>query len=271
MEWVSDYYTSMSRTFDFGRAVTDEHRQQAERIALLAGNQCRRVLELGCGTGALACALSDLGYSVVAVDLNAAAIEQARRLTSERRMPPTLVEADFYAVELGERFDLVYYWDGFGVGSDADQRRLLDRIGAEWLAPQGRALIDVFCPWSWIARSGKTYVYTALDGARWERTYGFDALSSRMLDAWTCLDRPDEPHRTQTLRCYAPQDFALLVEPTALQLEGIHAFDGRRLDGGGNAEAHLRSANGYLASLRKKPASPFSRHRLSSSHGTRST
>ncbi len=251
MDWVKGYYTGMSRTFDFGRTVTDEHRQQAQRIAELAGEDCRRMLELGCGTGALACALSDLGYSVVAVDLNPAAIEQARQLASERRSPPAIVEADFYAVELEGRFDLVYYWDGFGVGSDADQRRLLDRVGAEWLAPEGRAVIDVFCPWAWIARSGKAYEYTALDGARWQRTYGFDALASRMFDDWICLDRPGEPCRSQTLRCYAPQDFALLVEPTALDLDAIHAFDGRRLDGEG-AEAHLRSANGYLANLRRR-------------------
>jgi len=44
-----------------------------------------------------------------------------------------------YDVDIGGPFDAVCYWDGFGIGDDQDQRRLLRRI-AGWLAPDGRAL-----------------------------------------------------------------------------------------------------------------------------------
>lgn len=99
MDWVKDYYTRQSRTF--GQAsVTDAHRESAERIARLAGPACRRILELGCGNGGMACALADLGYMVVAVDVNPADIELARRLASERSAPPAIIEADFYEVDL---------------------------------------------------------------------------------------------------------------------------------------------------------------------------
>ena len=48
-----------------------------------------------------------------------------------------MVRADFYTVALDGRFDVVCCWEVFGLGDDADQRRLLRRIEAEWLAPGG--------------------------------------------------------------------------------------------------------------------------------------
>jgi len=60
-----------------------------------------------------------------------------------------LVHADFLEVDLAGGFDAVAYWNGFGVGTDADQRRLLQRISSEWLRANGVALIEVANPIRW--------------------------------------------------------------------------------------------------------------------------
>lgn len=66
---------------------------------------------------------------MVAVEFSPIYADYAREhLKTKRSGTLESVEADFYTVELAGRFDVVCYWDGFGVGSDADQRRLLRRI-----------------------------------------------------------------------------------------------------------------------------------------------
>ena len=56
------------------------------------------------------------------------AVASARRVAGEvTHGEMSVVQGDFYEVELDGTFDVVCYFDGFGIGSDADQRRLLRR------------------------------------------------------------------------------------------------------------------------------------------------
>ncbi len=173
------------------------------------------VLELGAGGGQNAAALADLGYSVTAIELVPAVAENALELAAQpRKGHLRVIVGDFYDVELSDRFDIVCYWDGFGVGSDDDQRRLLVRI-ADWLAPRGFALIEVYTPWYWAGMAGRE---TEFGGVC--RRYGFDAEGSRMLDTWWPVGR-DEEAVTQSLRCYSPADLRRLLEGTGLALESV--------------------------------------------------
>ena len=54
---------------------------------------------------------------------------------------------DFYTAKLQEKFDAVCYWNGFGIGTDADQRQLLKRISDEWLNPHGKAGLIIINGW----------------------------------------------------------------------------------------------------------------------------
>jgi SAM-dependent methyltransferase len=68
-----------------------------------------RALELGCGSGAVAVYLAQLGFQVTALDLAPTAIERARRLAAENG-----VHVDFVCADLtqwpddGTSFDFVY-------------------------------------------------------------------------------------------------------------------------------------------------------------------
>ncbi|MEM7247385.1 MAG: class I SAM-dependent methyltransferase [Acidobacteriota bacterium] len=255
---MKGYYTAQAR--EFGRAVvTERHRRQAATIVELTGIEKGRVLELGAGSGGLAMALAELGHETWAIDFNPTDAALARELAASRPdLPVTMVEADFCEVELEGRFDLVFYWDGFGVGCDEDQRRLLRRCASDWLEPNGRVLLDVFSPWNWQRREGEVTDITGVDGTTWQRRLEYSVLRGRFTDHWTSSQRPGV-ERSQTIRCYTLQELELLCVETGLSVERFFTMSARPFlvsevgDGedGAALETELRKSNGYWALLQR--------------------
>ncbi len=220
-------------------------RARARWVRTVIGPPPQRVLELGAGGGQDAVALAALGYEVWAVEQVPGLAQHIRDLARLHGQPRVRVlQADFYRVALPTAaFDAVGYWDGFGIGTDADQRRLLRRIRA-WLRPHGVALIEVYTPWH-AARSaghggrvGRAY-----------RQYAFDGEHNRWLDRWWLPETGEQV--TQSLRCYAPADLRLLLEGTGLTLVQIHP--GGRMDEAWTRflpHAALEEAMSYVAVLR---------------------
>src|SRR5690625_6976659 len=68
--------------------------------------------------------------------------------------------------------------DGFGIGTDNDQIKLLKRIH-HWLKPNGTALIDIYTPWYWSKTAGQVMTFN-----NFTRKYDFDFHHNRMLDTW---------------------------------------------------------------------------------------
>ena len=56
----------------------------------------------------------------------------------------------------------------------------------------------------------------------------FDPLYSRWIDEWEPVDAPEKA-LAQTIRCYTPVDFLLLLEGTRLTLKHLEV-DGQALD-----------------------------------------
>jgi SAM-dependent methyltransferase len=186
------------------------------------------VLELGSGYGATAVAAAQEGYTVTAVEVSDRADFTSGLARGPAAGSVTVHKADFYQVRLDEQFDAVCYWNGFGVGSDADQRRLLRRIGFEWLRPGGTALVDVFNPLVWAGWDGdeEHRVPNAAAGYHHElrERIRFDPVTCTAIDTWWETDDPDHPI-SQHLRCYTPADLALLLEGTGLSQTGIVVGD----------------------------------------------
>jgi SAM-dependent methyltransferase len=245
MEWVTAFYARQYELLgdDASWDIQPVHRERAALVQEIVAPPAR-VLELGAGGGQVAAAMADLGYDVVANELLPQVSARAELLAEVPRSGTmTVLQGDFFEIEPGGTFDVVSYWDGFGIGSDADQRALLRRVSG-WLAVGGRALIEIYTPWYWANAAGRTM---AMGGSG--RRYEFDGRGSRMLDTWWSESEPERVV-TQSLRCYAPADLDLLLEGTALRL--VNVASGGSYDpetGDFDADAPLERAMCYLATV----------------------
>ena len=238
--WCADFFDVASTwwsTPDIGPVDDD-------RIRLLrsVAPAPRKVLELGCGTGTTAVAASAAGYSVTGIDVSHVRIAKAGCRTAElagavdgsAELPPVFLQADFYTAELGETYDVVTYWNGFGVGTDHDQRFLLHRVASEWLDPGGVLIMDVYAPWRWASINGRHYEYRDLVCEN-----RFDPVASRFEEQWWRRDEP-EAVITQYGRCYSPADFLALIAGLGLEVSEFRV--GEKVFGPDAADPEITSA-----------------------------
>lgn len=249
MDCVATFYArqdELSGAYTGANHPQQQDRERAELVTAHLGSPSGAILEIGAGGGLSALATAQRGHDVIAIELVAHAAAHARRLIPGGA-PGTLriIEGSFYSIELPEQFDVVCYWDGFGVGTDEDQHMLLRRIAA-WLKPSGVALIDINTPWYWAQAAGQRITTSAF-----VREYGFDANGCRLLDHWWSPANEDQ-RVTQSLRCYSPQDLRLLLNGTGLRLE--QSVPGGAVDYEANSyipRVSLERAMQYCAHLRR--------------------
>jgi SAM-dependent methyltransferase len=259
--WIADFYDQAAEWWGPDPQAPGVHEARRQAIERLSGPGPLRALELGAGSGHSAAALADAGHAVVAVELSPARAALARQLARAPRLGTlAVVEGDFYTAEVAGPFDVVACWETFGLGSDADQRRLLRRIATEWLAPGGRALVDVYNPARPARDAGTEERLAPLPGVpgsveMFERCH-FDARHCRWIDEWVPVAAPGEA-LAQSIRCYSPADLALLLEGTGLALlhleveeEVLPADDAAAI----TLSPALLQAWSYLAVLGPSPA-----------------
>jgi Methyltransferase domain len=247
--WVNDFYAQAA--IWWGPFTNEEtHDFRAQSVARLCGSGKKRILDLGCGSGRTAAKLADMGHDVIGVELNLRDVDYANELLSaSRRGTLTFQQGDYYTVEFAGHFDIVTWWQGFGLGSDADQRRMLRRIAREWLKPNGCALVDVYNPSCPARHAGTEEQLPPLPGVPGsvemiERCH-YDAVNARWIDEWQPTEAPENA-LAQAIRCYSPADLLLLLEGTVLKLEHIEV-EGQALHlGGGSVELSTRMRDAWL-------------------------
>lgn len=243
MFWVEHFYSKTGEWWGAAESRIDaEDRWRAAMVAEFV-QPGAPVLELGCGYGSTATAMAEVGLDVTAIDISAR-VEAAMEARLGRY--PTFVRGDFYEAHFGSRFEVVCYWDGFGVGTDDDQRRLLQRVADEWLEADGVCLVEVFNPSWWAAQNGfeETKHARPEDGYHFSLGHRrtFDASTKRAEDIWWELG--GEEQFTQSLRCYSPTDLSSLVRGI-LQVSNIRAV------GSGASAPTASESPSYLAILRR--------------------
>jgi 2-polyprenyl-3-methyl-5-hydroxy-6-metoxy-1,4-benzoquinol methylase len=85
--------------------VANPWAQDTEFYLSLAGLRPCRVLDLGCGTGTLCCALAERGHQVTGVDPAAAMLAVARRKPHAEKVE--WIESSAQSYETHRRFDLI--------------------------------------------------------------------------------------------------------------------------------------------------------------------
>lgn len=250
MNWVKDFN---DRQFSWSKEQTNANLallndylvDKMERF--IDDSAPKKLLELGGGGGQFAVAASPKGYEVTVIELAPAAVEHIYQLAKKHNVSDNLqvIRGDFYQVELDEQFDIICYWDGFGIGSDSDQQILLERV-FHWLKPNGTAFIDIYTPWYWANAAGREMQIGSID-----RKYDFDANECRMIDTWWLNNDKDEKI-TQSLRCYSPADLRLLLKNIGLHV--VHCEHGGAMDyekSQYHEQVGLDEAMTFLAQLQK--------------------
>lgn len=248
MKWVKEFYTEQFvwlKDFDYDMEEIVEI--QINRFERFITPSTKKILELGGGNGQFAVSAALNGYEVTMIELVPECVGYANELARKYNVESKLrvIQGDFYQADFDEQFDVVCYWDGFGVGSDSDQQVLLNRI-SKWLKPRGTALIDIYTPWYWSKTAGQEMKFGKI-----LRKYDFDADGNRMLDTWW-LNNNDDHKITQSLRCYSPADLRLLLKDIDLSL--VHCEPGGAMDYETlvySEQVPLEEAMVYLAKLHR--------------------
>ena len=143
MDRIHGFYSRQHVTLarEGAEAIAEYCTEKMSVINRLIPNPGTTLLELGAGNEINAIACANLGFSVTALELIpdcCERIEDHVNTYGTSRGSIRVVQGDFYKIGLTEQFDLVTYWDGFEIGSDDDQIRLLKRI-SNWMRPNSRA------------------------------------------------------------------------------------------------------------------------------------
>ena len=228
IDWIQSFYNS---AVEWWGDSWYQGENLAARLNLIKkygkGND---ILELAAGTGETAAYLCENGYSVTAVDICKANIELMEKM-SKKYAQLTVVEGDMLKVKLDRKFSTVCMFESFGLGSDKEQRQLLKKIADEWLTDEGRLIMDVYHPFMPVRDAGSKIELDKLDQVSTsvdmtDYTY-FDSVKCRWVDFWEPKDKKENA-KAQSIRCYTPADFLLLIENTGMSIEKIE-FRGREI------------------------------------------
>lgn len=263
VEWVEEFYSVTDSWWGDAESVIDDTDRARSRFVGVVAPNSSDVLELRCGYGATAVAIGQTGRSVIAVDISDR-IERAHQF-AEQAESVRFVRGDFYTFDAGRRFDVVCYWDGFGIGCDRDQLSLLKRVADEWLRPDGVAVVEVFHPAGWITDDGLDEIREPSPDGRYAKRLGhrrhFDHESSTAVDSWWEIGSTTVV--SQSLRCYRPDEFACLARDAGLSVVAlVDPAAWTEL-----AEVSARDSWSYVAVLqrvvdsRATPHAPRQRHR----------
>ena len=186
----------------------------------LAGDVPIRVLDVGCGTGLLACELAARGHRVTGADPAAAMLDVARRRPGGGLV--RWAEADAAGLPAGSRFDLVvmtgHVFQIFT--SDSDVRSALGAVRS-CLAPGGRVAFETRNPavreWAeWNPRDTRERVDAA--GATAEVCYDIRSVDGELVTYETCFRFADDDTVTvpETIRFIGQDQLAAFLAEAGL-------------------------------------------------------
>ena len=219
--WTNEFYKMQ---FEFiGDYPESAYEESAQEILEQIGKSVKSLLELGAGNGSLARALSTEIDNVTTVEL----VEEM--VIKTRALNPSNIDAihgSFYDVYLPKKFEAIIYIDGFGVGTDADQLKLLKNIH-HWMTDDGFALIDIYQPEHWKKADGFEMYPNPEKMPNIIRKYSYDFEENIMMDTWW-HEKDEDLKRTQYLKCYTPEEIHRLCQAAGLNIVGY--FPGGAMD-----------------------------------------
>ena len=123
MDWIKKFYSTTGTWWGPAEVkVTERDHERLNILKRIHGSQPETVLELGSSYGNAASVMAEAGIHVTAIEISDRA--DFAKQYSNKKYPGSLkiLKEDFYKVQLPIKFDAICYWNGFGIGSDEDQR-----------------------------------------------------------------------------------------------------------------------------------------------------
>jgi len=111
-ESVGVGYSSFEERFEHDYEIS-EVRVKNMREVSTSEPGTTRVLDVGCGNCALTRRLTDFGYRVEGVDLDAFSLKMSSHLPVWRNNPPNVHNVDFIDLKSPHRFDVIMFTDSF--------------------------------------------------------------------------------------------------------------------------------------------------------------
>jgi SAM-dependent methyltransferase len=208
--------------FEFFHAGIDEARtvRETEFVCNCAPRPAfEKILDVCCGMGRHARALSQRGYAVTGIDRDRGAIARARGLGGG----PHYVVADIRNYQPAPAaFDAVIVMgQSFGHFDGATNRDILFRL-AGCIRERARVILDLWNPEFFIAHQGERELKTSKGIAREIKRVDGDRL-------FVQLDYPDDAHEKFEWQLFSPEQMARMAEAVGLSLWVVcSGFDATR-------------------------------------------
>ena len=197
--------------FDFFHVGIDEARtnREVEFVCACAPSpEFQTILDVCCGMGRHARALSARGYSITGIDRDDRAITAARALNDG----PNYIQGDIRDYPLNpNKFDAVIIMgQSFGHFDEATNRAILSRFATS-VRPGGRLILDVWNPEFFAAQQGERELKTAQGNVREMKRVEGDRL-------FVELDYPDGTRENFEWQLFNAQQMKRLGKLAGLQL-----------------------------------------------------
>jgi SAM-dependent methyltransferase len=168
----------------------------------------RKVVDVCCGMGRHARALSNRGYSVIGIDRDADAVAKARELDSG----PSFVHADIrdYRPALGAFDVAIVMSQSFGYFDATTNRDVLSRLALS-VREGGRVILDLWNQEFFAAHQGERELETASGMVRESKRLDGDRLCVQ-------LDYPDRAHEEFEWQLFTPAQMTSLAQSVGLGL-----------------------------------------------------
>lgn len=210
-EWWRDFFSGL--VVDFWRAAMTPEATRAEadflekRLGLVPG---ARVLDVPCGDGRLALALTERGCRVTCVDISPGFLEAGRARAKERGLEVDWRQAEMRDLPWREEFEAAYCaGSSFGYLDDAGNAEFL---AAVWktLEPGGRFFIDCKAAESILPSFRESYEMTVAD-IRFASMNRYDPATGTMENLYT-ISRGDRLEEKRALtRIYSTSEILRLL------------------------------------------------------------
>ena len=152
-------YEALADSYDRLMADAAHRRRAAFLERFLRGKSVHTVLDLGCGTGTIACMLAQRGYQVIATDSSEEMLAQAAVKAQELENPPFFLHQEMSRLRLLEPVDAaISTLDSLNyLTTERALRQTLGRV-CRWLKGGGVFLFDVNTPYKRRRMDGQVYM-----------------------------------------------------------------------------------------------------------------